>query len=380
MEEVRLEEVRVVSSRIFIWPGVHAEVGENIRVLAPGTKQAFIFTDRKCIPIAKRVAMSLLQANYEVAGYAMYPGETRKNLATALGVFSKMAHCRIQPGSTFVTVGGGVVSDLGGFIASTYREGLRLFHVPTTLVAQVDVAVGGKTGLHVKDGRNFISSSYPPAGVFVDPTLLQTLPRPDYLAGLAEIVKYGMIQEADLLASLEENIEGVVARKPLLLEELIHRCVSIKSAVEKASQASGVGAILQYGRTIGRGLEVAGLYRKIRPGDALAVGMEAEAAIAERMGVAAPGVRKTQNRILRLLDLPTRVRGLSCGKLLEAMGLMPKTAEAHVRLALPETVGNAKHGVDVPLDVVEDALREIILPGGRLRATRPMSAPDANPT
>ena len=103
-----MEEVRLTSSRIFIWPGIHAEVGENVRVLAPQARQVFIFTDRKCIPIAKRVAMALMQTNFEVAGYAMYPGESRKNLRTALGVYNKMAKKKIDRGAAFVTVGGGV--------------------------------------------------------------------------------------------------------------------------------------------------------------------------------------------------------------------------------------------------------------------------------
>src|ERR1043165_7898347 len=117
-----MEEVRLVSSRIFIWPGIHAEVGENVRVLAPAARQAFIFTGRKCIPIAKRVALSLIQAKFDVAGYAMYPGESRKNLNTAQGVYNKMAKTRIDRGAIFITVGGGVVTDLGGFVGSTYRD------------------------------------------------------------------------------------------------------------------------------------------------------------------------------------------------------------------------------------------------------------------
>jgi 3-dehydroquinate synthase len=368
-----VEEVRVVSSRIFIWPGIHAEVGENVRVLAPAARQVFIFTDRKCIPIAKRVALSLIQANFEVAGYAMYPGESRKTPRTVMGVYNKMAKTRMERGCAFVTVGGGVVAELGGFVASTYREGLKLFHVPTTLVAQVDAAIGGRTALNLKDARNVVATTYQPVAVFVDPTLLETLPRREYLAGLAEVVKYGMVREADLLAFLEENIEGVEARKPALIEEIVYRCSSIKASVEQEAQASGVRAILHYGRTVGRALEAAGGYRKIHPGDAVAVGMEAEAAMAEKLGVAPPGVAKAQNRILRMLDLPTRVRGLTIEKLLETMEFDPKTPGGRPRFALPEAVGQARHGIEVPQDVLEAGLRSILLPGSKLRAARPMA-------
>src|SRR2546422_793408 len=295
-----MEEVRVTSARIFIWPGIHAEVGENVRVLAPAARQAFIFTDRKCIPIAKRVAMTLLEAKFEVAGFAMYPGESRKNLRTALGMYNKMARMKIDRGCVFVTVGGGVVTELGGFVASTYKEGLKLFHVPTSLVAQLDVGIGGKTGLNIRDGKNFVSTAYSPTAVFVDPSLLETLPPREYQAGLAEVVKYGMVREAELLTFLEENIEGITARTPLLLEEIVYRCASIKGAVEQEASSSGVGAILRYGSTVGRALQAAGGYSKIHQGEALCVGMEAEAWMAERMGIAPAVVSRTQNRILRL--------------------------------------------------------------------------------
>lgn len=371
-----MEEVRGTSSRTFIWPGIHAEVGENIRVLAQSARQAFIFTDRKCIPIAKRVALSLIQAKFDVAGYAMYPGESRKNLRTALGVYNKMAKTKTDRGAVFVTVGGGVVTELGGFMASTYKEGLKLFHVPTSLVAQLDVGIAGKTGLNIPDGKNFVATAYSPVAVFIDPSLIETLPKKEYQAGLAETVKYGMVREADLLSFIEENLEGLEARTPLLLEEIVYRCASIKAAVEQEAQSSNVSAILRYGSTVGRALQAAGGYTKIHQGEALAVGMEAEAWMAEKMGIAAADVVKAQNRILRLLDLPTRVRGLSYDKLFEVMEFDPKPASAWPRFALPESVGHAMHNVEVPLEVLQEALRAILLPGGRIRAVRPMASPE----
>ena len=367
-----MEEVRGTSARIFIWPGIHAEVGENVRVLAQNSKQVFVFTDRKCIPIAKRVAMSLMQQNFEVFGYAMYPGESRKTLATALGVYNKMARKNVERGCVFVTVGGGVVTELGGFVASTYKEGLKLFHVPTSLVAQLDVAVASRTGVNLKDGKNFISTSYSPTAVFVDPSLLQTLPPREYQAGLAEVVKFGMVREADLLAFVEEKIDAIQAKTPAVLEEIVYRCANIKSALEQDAQASGARAVLNYGGIVKRALEAAGGFKKIKSGEALAVGMEAELWMAERMGVAAPGVSKTQNRILRMLDLPTRIRGLSQDTLVEALAFDAKAAGSRPRFALPETVGHARHGIDVPADVLLDGLGSVLLRGGRIRAVRPM--------
>jgi 3-dehydroquinate synthase len=303
----------------------------------------------------------------------MYPGETRKNLRTALGVYNKMARTKTDRGAVFVTVGGGVVTELGGFIASTYKEGLKLFHVPTSLVAQLDVGIAGKTGLNISDGKNFVATSYSPAAVFIDPSLIETLPKKEYQAGLAEAVKYGMVREAELLTFLEENLDGLEARTPLLLEEIVYRCASIKAAVEQEAQSSNVNSILRYGSTVGRALQAAGGFTKIHQGEALAVGMEAEAWMAEKMGIAGAAVVKAQNRILRLLDLPTRVRGLSFDKLFEVMEFDPKPASAWPRFALPESVGHALHNIEVPLEVLQEALKSILLSGGRIRAVRPMA-------
>jgi 3-dehydroquinate synthetase len=157
-----------------------------------------------------------------------------------------------------------------------------------------------------------------------------------------------------------------------VLEEVIYRCANIKAAVEQESQSSGVRAVLNYGGIVKRALEAAGGYRKIHSGEALAVGMEAELWMAERMGLAAPGVAKTQNRIFRLLDLPTRIRGLSQDTLVEALAFDAKASGSRPRFALPETVGHARHGIDVPADVLLDGLKSILLPGGRIRAARPM--------
>jgi 3-dehydroquinate synthase len=305
----------------------------------------------------------------------MYPGESRKTLRTALGVYNKMARTKTDRGAVFVTVGGGVVTELGGFVASTYREGLKLFHVPTSFVAQLDVAIAGKTGLNIPEGKNAVATTYSPAAVFIDPSLLETLPKKEYQGGLAEAVKYGMVREADLLAFLEENLDGLEARTPLLLEEIVYRCASIKAKAEQEAAAANASSILKYGATVGRALQAAGGFSKIHQSEALAVGMEAEAWMAEKMGIAAPGVVKTQNRILRLLDLPTRVRGLSFDKLFEVMEFDRKPASAWTRFALPETVGNAVHNIEVPLEVLQEALRSVLLSGGRIRAVRPMTPP-----
>jgi 3-dehydroquinate synthase len=356
-----VQEVRLLTSRIFIWPGVHAEAGENIRVLSPDSTKAFILTDRNCVEIAKRVVMGLWQAKIEVAGYSIFPGEMRKSLATAAEIYDRLAQFRMDRSSAFVAVGGGVVTDLGGFVASTYMRGVPCFLVPTTLLGMVDAAVGGKTAVNLHSGKNLVGTFHQPLAVFSDPTVLQSLPPREYTGGLGEVIKYGMIQDAELFSYIESNIEGIRERAPQLLEEIIYRCSSIKSAiVEQDEKESGLRAILNYGHTIGHGLEAAGEFKRIHHGEAISIGMEAEGLIAREMGLAPQDALTAQNKILKLCGLPTRVKGLPHDIVLKALELDKKGRNGANRFVLPEAIGRVRYPVEVPTEVIKSALATVI--------------------
>ncbi len=353
-------EIRLLASRVVVGSGILGETGERIRALEPRAKKAFLLTDRNCARYARAVRAGLRAQGLSVELLVIPAGETQKKLAVAARVYDRMARAAIERRSAFVAVGGGVVTDLGAFAASTWMRGLPLFLVPTTLLAQVDAAIGGKTGVNLPQGKNLVGTFYQPLGVFCDPATLRTLPAREYVGGLGEVAKYGMIRDAPLLPFLEEHIASIRAREASVLEEIVHRCASIKAGVVEADEKeSGLRAILNYGHTIGHGLEAAGGYRRLHHGEAVAVGMEAEAFVAGEMGLAPPEALAAQARALETCGLPTRIRGLSTRRVLEAMRLDKKNADGRLRFVLPEAVGRVRFGVEVPPDLVAAALRAV---------------------
>ncbi len=356
-----MQEIRLLSGRIFIWPGVHAEAGENIRVLEGDASRAFVLTDRNCVEHARRVVMGLQQARIEVSGCAIPPGETEKALAAAARLYDRLAAFNMDRKSAFIAVGGGVITDLGGFVASTYMRGIPLFLVPTTLLGQVDASVGGKTAINLKQAKNLVGSFFQPVAVFADPIVLSTLPPREYVGGMAEVVKYGMIKDATLLEFVESNIDAIRARQPQVLEEMVFRCCQIKAEiVEQDEKESNIRAILNYGHTIGHGLEAAGEYKRIHHGEAISVGMETEAAIAREMGMADNETIQTQNRLLKLCGLPTRVKGVPHNRILHAITLDKKNLDGQRRFVLPEGVGRVRFPVEVPDELVGTALKSVM--------------------
>lgn len=355
-----MREIKLLGSRIFVWPGLQAEAGETVRALEPRATKAFVLTDKNCRPYAERVELGLRQQGLKTVLHALPPGETQKKLATAAKLYDRMARAELDRKCPLVAVGGGVVTDLGGFVASTYMRGIPFFAVPTTLLGQVDAAIGGKTGVNLPQGKNLVGTFYQPRAVFCDPATLKTLPAREYVGGLGEVVKYGMIKDAEFFGYLETNIASIRNRDPSVLEEVVFRCASIKAqVVEEDEKESGLRAILNYGHTIGHALEAAGDYRKLHHGEAVAIGMEAEAILALEMGLTELETLAAQNRLLKLCSLPTRVKGLPRRKVLEAMRLDKKGIDGKPRFVLPEAVGRVRHSVEVPEALISSALRTV---------------------
>ena len=357
-----MREVALLSSRILVGAGLLSEESDRLYELLGRPGRAFVLTDRRCRPYARQVREALRRGGARVGGTALVPGEPQKRLSTAGTLYERLARFGMDRRSTLVAVGGGVITDLGGFVASTYMRGIPVVLVPTTLLGQVDAAIGGKTGINLPQGKNLVGTFYQPRAVLCDPAALATLPPREYVSGFGEVVKYGMIRDADLFASLERDIEGIHRRSPSVLEEIVFRCVSIKAdVVREDEKESGLRAILNYGHTIGHALEAAGDYRVLSHGEAVAVGMEAEAVIAMKMGLAPLEVLAAQNRLLKLCGLPTRVRRLPRQRVLSALKLDKKGVDGRTRFVLPEAVGRVRWGVEAPEELIDAALRTVTL-------------------
>jgi 3-dehydroquinate synthase len=351
--------IPLLSSRILVGAGVLGQE-PDAQILQAGLQRAFVLTDRNCLKYARRVEHGLKAAGVETQISALPAGELQKTLSTAGKIHQQLARFGMDRKSILFAVGGGVITDLGGFIASTYMRGIQVCLYPTTLLGQVDAAVGGKTGVNLPQGKNLVGSFYQPALVFCDTGVLKTLPDREYVSGLGEVVKYGMIRDAELFEYIEKNAAGIRTRDTVVLDEIVHRCVAIKAdVVTKDEKESGERAILNYGHTIGHALEAAGNYKTLHHGEAVSIGMEAEAILSMELGIAPLEVLAAQNKLLKLCGLPTRVKKMPEKKVLAALKLDKKNVSGRTRFVLPEAVGRVRWGVEVPSDLIASALRTI---------------------
>ena len=247
-------------------------------------------------------------------------GERAKTLRTVSRVYDALVELAADRATLLVVVGGGVLGDLGGFAAASYLRGIDLVHVPTTLLAQVDSAVGGKVGVNHRLGKNLIGAFHAPRAVLADPTILGTLPRRELRSGLYEVIKYGAIASPELLPRLAASLDGVLAKDPATLTPIIAECVGIKAAIVGADEReSGVRRTLNFGHTVGHALEAATAYARFRHGEAVAYGMLAAAAISGERGLLAPEAIARLTDVIRRLGPMPAVADLAATDVLDAI-------------------------------------------------------------
>ena len=292
------------------------------------------------------------------AVHLMNDSESAKNLRTVELLARDLVKSRGDRKSLLIAVGGGVVGDVAGFVAASYLRGVALVHVPTTVVAQVDSSIGGKTGVNLPEGKNLVGAFYPPRLVLSDPEVLRTLPEREFRGGLAEIIKHAVIADADMFAYLEENIEKVQRRNRAALEYLIPRNVAIKAwVVTRDERESGLREILNFGHTFGHALESLTHYKRYQHGEAVAWGMMAAALLGHETGVTrADDVSRIVSLVRRLGPLPAWPR-VPAHALLAAMRSDKKARDGRLRFVLMPRIGKAVPYDDVPLAAVERVVR-----------------------
>ena len=263
--------------------------------------------------------------------------------------------------SGIIALGGGVAGDLAGFVAATYRRGLPLVQAPTSLLAMLDASVGGKTGVDTPRGKNLIGAFHPPAAVLADPRALTTLPERDYRGGLAEAVKHGLVADADYFGWMEREADALVRRDEAALARLVRRSVEIKAEVVSGDEReAGRRAILNAGHTVAHALEQATGYG-IPHGEAVALGLVAECALGEALGVAPAGLGGRVAELLRRLGLPVRLDvGVDAERVMRAMERDKKNRAAAVRFALPSGLGAMDPGEGWTRSAPAAAIREAL--------------------
>ena len=321
---------------------------------------AVVITDQNVEKLhAQKAAESLAAAGASVDILVVEPGEQTKSIDAAADLWNKLVDLGADRKSVIVAVGGGVVGDLAGFVAATFARGLPLVQVPTTLLAQVDSAVGGKVAINLAGAKNMVGAFWQPGGVLVDTAVLATLLDREYRAGLAEVVKYGVILDVDFFAYLESHVAELERRDDAVLEQVIMRSCRLKADVvgQDEREETGRRSVLNYGHTFCHALEAVTGYGRYLHGEAVSIGMLCASRLAERLGRVDEKFTQRQRALLQALGLPVDFPAVDHDAILAAMSRDKKVEYGRLRFVLPTRMGH----VELVGDVAEAHVRAVLI-------------------
>ena len=346
---------------IVIGAGSLSQLGAQIRAqgIRAGTRALVVSN-----PVVDALYGATALTSLEAAGFlansrVVEAGEDQKTPATVALIHDAAFAHRLERGSVIVALGGGVVGDMAGFAAATWLRGIAVVQVPTTLLAMVDAAIGGKTGVNHPAGKNLIGAFHQPRLVLIDPDTLATLPAREFRAGMAEVIKYGVIGDPELFADLEaaddlSSLEGV---GPELLGHLLERSAAAKAAVVAADEREGgLRAILNYGHTLGHGIETLSGYGTFLHGEAVALGMVAAGELAVALGLWTAGDQARQRAVIAKAGLPLQLPSLDPEAMLRTLQSDKKVKDGQVRFVLPTAVGQVSIRDDINAELVKRVL------------------------
>jgi 3-dehydroquinate synthase len=347
------------SYEIHVGPGLLADLGRRCRALSLGSRCA-VLTDRNVGPRYAAAALeSLRAAGFSPVLLTVPSGERAKSLAVFARCHDQLASHRLERKSFLVALGGGVVGDLAGFVAATHLRGVPFVQVPTTLLAQVDSSVGGKVGVNLDAGKNLVGAFHQPRLVLGDLDTLATLPPREFRAGLAEVIKYGIIYDAPLFRRLERDLDQVLARDAGTLAAVVARCCAIKADVVGQDETeSGLRAILNFGHTIGHALEAISGYGRFLHGEAISIGQVAAAHLSARLtGLPERDLERIRALFARAgLPVAVRLSRAKRAQLFAAMRLDKKVSNGQIKFVLAKRLGEVVWGQPVPTAAVNEAL------------------------
>lgn len=326
------------------------------------SKDVCIITDRN----VARHYLGPLRRQFKEHGFVVEdillpPGETQKSLTTANRIFTQLLRAGMGRSVTVVALGGGVIGDLAGFVAATYQRGVKLVQIPTTLLAQVDSAVGGKTAVNHALGKNMIGAFHQPDMVVADIDTLKTLPVREFFCGLGEVVKYGIILDEALFSYVENHLDEVFALKNETLVHVSSRCLSIKAGlVSRDERESGERIVLNCGHTIGHALETAGKYRLLKHGEAVLMGLVAESFIAKELGMLSETEYRRIVALVSRIPIKVRTSSLKESTILAAMSRDKKSVRTKKRFVLPVRVGETRAVDNVDDPLIRESLKQVL--------------------
>ena len=340
---------------VVVGEGLLAGLAEHLPVPAHAERAALVTNATVDRLYGDAVRAGLAAAGLEAHTITVPDGEDAKSLSVAETGYHRLAAIPLRRDDLVVALGGGVVGDLAGFLAATWHRGVAVAQLPTTLLAQVDAAVGGKTGINLPEGKNLVGAFHQPLIVLADTQTLATLPERERRAGLGEVAKYGFIDDVAVLERLEAEPAAAVAGDPTVLTEVVRRGVAVKARIVAADEREGAERmLLNYGHTIGHAIEALTGYTRYRHGEAVALGMVAAARLGERLGVSETGLAARTVALLDALGLPTGGVRLDPGAVAEVLARDKKARGRGLRFILCATPGRAEVVEDVPAGAVEE--------------------------
>jgi 3-dehydroquinate synthase len=326
---------------IVIQPGILNQIGHVLQDAGCSGRVGIVTNPVVNKLYGRVVYRALTQAGFSPFFIIVPDGEQAKTMKWLAKILDALVRQRVERQDVILALGGGVTGDVAGFAASTYLRGIPFVQVPTTLVAQVDSSVGGKTGVNHPQGKNLIGAFYQPQIVVIDPRVLKTLPPRQWVAGLAEVIKYGMIADKPFFEYLEHHVEGLRNQSDDVMPHVLRRCCEIKAEVVAGDEReSGRRRILNYGHTVGHALEAWGHYKKWIHGEAVGLGMVLEGSLAHYLGMCSKDVVERQDDLIKSVGLPSSIPKMKFLDLWQAMQHDKKVIKGDIHCVLPKRIGD----------------------------------------
>ena len=345
--------------KILIGHGILPQLGSAVGRLPIGRDAVVVTNPRIRKLYAGTIIKSLQRRGFSVRIFTVPDSERSKSSEIAFRLIEKIARYDTKRKIFIVALGGGVVGDLAGYVAATYKRGVPYVQVPTTLLAQIDSAIGGKVAIDLPMGKNLVGTFYQPRLVYSDVSLLKTLDKRQIRNGLAEAVKYGVIRDRKLFSYLEANYQKVLAGNAKVLAEIVRRCSTIKSQVVMADETEtrGIRTILNFGHTLGHAIEAAGGYRSYHHGEAVALGMQIAGDISCRMKLWGQRESLRLAHLLTAIGLPSRLQKINLNRVLKIMAHDKKFKSGKNRFVLPFSIGKVRVLEGIPHKVILAAVK-----------------------
>jgi 3-dehydroquinate synthase len=345
---------------ILVGAGLLATVGPLLAKRDVGRKAVLVSDPAIARLHAEPVVRSLRATGFDVEQVSVPEGEQAKRLDVASALWDRLLDAGCDRTSTVVALGGGAVGDLAGFVAATYMRGMNFVQVPTTLLAQVDASIGGKTAIDHPRGKNLIGAFHQPRLVIVDPVALTTLSEREFRSGLAEVIKHGIVLDADYFRDLENSLPALLGRDLPTLERVVAGSCRLKArVVERDEREAELRWVLNYGHTIGHALEATTGFRRWAHGEAVSLGIAAEARLAERLSIASEATTERQLRLLSAVGLPVKGLKVDAAAVVDALTRDKKSRDGRVPFVFAPEIGSFRIVPDVPSDAVLQVLKDL---------------------